>query len=72
MATCKQVQANISSYVDGELTPGQNKTIENHIKNCPSCDTKIHNSKEVGRVLNTVLGKGGDFSPEELKPSRSK
>lgn len=67
MATCKQVRVNAGKFIDKELTPGQIKTVKNHIENCENCENYLFNIEEVNRILG-VLSKGGIESlPDNLR-----
>lgn len=34
---CRQVLADLSAYVDGELTPSQRAMLEDHVRGCDLC-----------------------------------
>ena len=40
--TCKEVLANISSYLDGELDSTACDAIERHCRECPSCAALVN------------------------------
>ncbi len=37
MATCQAVQANLTAWIDGELSAGWNDRIRQHVAACPAC-----------------------------------
>lgn len=44
--TCKEVLANISSYLDGELETTACEAIERHCLDCPSCAALVTGLRE--------------------------
>lgn len=44
--TCKEVLANISSYLDGELETTACETIEQHCLTCSTCATVVSGLRE--------------------------
>jgi anti-sigma factor RsiW len=44
--TCKEVLANISSYLDGELETTECDAIERHCLECPSCAALVNGLRE--------------------------
>lgn len=44
--TCKEVLANISSYLDGELDSTRCDAIEQHCRECPSCAALVNDLRE--------------------------
>lgn len=67
MATCKQIRNNVENYLSQSLTPGQTKVVEKHIKECPSCEARIHNHKEIDRVLRFLGNNARDSIPQSLR-----
>lgn len=46
LTSCKEVLANISSYLDGELEATACEAIEQHCATCPSCATVVNGLRE--------------------------
>ena len=46
LRTCKEVLANISSYLDGELDTTACDAIEQHCLTCPSCSAVVNGLRE--------------------------
>jgi anti-sigma factor RsiW len=44
--TCKEVLANISGYLDGELDSTRCDAIEQHCHQCPSCAALVNELRE--------------------------
>jgi anti-sigma factor RsiW len=44
--TCKEVLANISSYLDGELDATECDAIEQHCGECPNCAALVNDLRE--------------------------
>ncbi len=44
---CSKAHKHISHYIDGELTGRDIKTVEDHIKVCPTCRKEFEESKEL-------------------------
>ena len=44
--TCKEVLANISSYLDGELETTACEAIDRHCLECPSCAALVNGLRE--------------------------
>ena len=44
--TCKEILANISSYLDGELNTTACDAIERHCVECPSCAALVNGLRE--------------------------
>jgi anti-sigma factor RsiW len=44
--TCKEVLANISSYLDGELDATRCDAIDQHCGECPSCAALVNDLRE--------------------------
>jgi anti-sigma factor RsiW len=59
MMDCKEVLANLSDYVDGEVSVELRKTIERHIARCRRCRVVLDTTR---RTLKLVL----DAEPFEV------
>ena len=46
LTTCKDVLANISGYLDGELDATDCEAIEQHCQHCPSCTAIVSGLRE--------------------------
>ncbi len=68
MATCKQIRNNVYDFLDGELTPGQNKTVEKHIAGCKNCEAYLHNSKNVNHILELLGNQSGKGVATKIIP----
>lgn len=44
--TCKEVLADISSYLDGELNSTRCEAIEQHCRDCPSCGALVNDLRQ--------------------------
>lgn len=47
MKNCQDIQADLSAYVDGELSPSQRTDIETHVASCPGCRQKLAELKRL-------------------------
>jgi anti-sigma factor RsiW len=45
-STCKEIMANISGYLDGELATTACDAIEEHCRTCPSCAAIVESLRE--------------------------
>ncbi len=59
MMDCKEVLANLSDYVDGDVSAELRKTIESHIAHCRRCRVVLDTTR---RTLKLVL----DAEPFEV------
>lgn len=50
---CKNIKNMISEYVDSELSTGQNKKVEEHIKTCPDCKKYFNEIKGVKEFISS-------------------
>src|SRR6266481_5237218 len=50
MKACQDIQAELSAYVDGELSPPQRAVVEAHLASCPHCQ------QELAELKTLVLG----------------
>ncbi len=44
--TCKQLMAQLSSFLDGELDPALCEKIEQHLATCPMCPIVVDTTKK--------------------------
>ena len=47
MKNCQDIQADLSAYVDGELSPSQRADIEMHVASCPRCQANVAELKKL-------------------------
>ena len=47
----QEIKELISSYVDGELSEAQKKSVENHLKECPECQKEFEEMRELEEVM---------------------
>jgi RNA polymerase sigma-70 factor (ECF subfamily) len=56
---CKEIFAQLSEYLDGELDPGMCDRLDGHLKGCPPCEVFLESLKRtvglVGSLESTVL-----------------
>jgi len=66
----------IQTYIDEELPPGEVVMIENHLKQCKACTTKIRNQQKlvahVKNRLNLLAEESVDIPEFEIPQSRQK
>lgn len=48
---CKEVQAQILSYIHGEVTPSERRLIAAHLSGCPRCTAEVENMESVESQL---------------------
>ncbi len=51
---CRDVFKEITSYIDGDLTPEMRERVDRHVRECPHCKAVYEGSQNVVRLL------GGD------------
>lgn len=44
--TCKQIMAQLSNFLDGELDPAYCEKIEQHLATCPMCPIVVDTTKK--------------------------
>ena len=52
--SCKQIEKLSSAYVDGELSPSINRSIEAHISNCEECSLLIEDIQRILRFAKSL------------------
>jgi len=61
---CKEVLADLSAYLDGELPPERRRHIEEHLKGCDWCERFGGRFSAVVTAFRDALGRPAPPSPE--------
>jgi len=67
---CRQVRAEMSDYLDGELDRPAARLVQRHVRWCPSCRRMLANLRRTVDGLN-ALGKLGPSDPSEGRASET-
>jgi anti-sigma factor RsiW len=51
---CREVRAQMSDYLDGELEPDAVATVERHVRWCPNCRRMLENLRRTVGGLRTL------------------
>ncbi len=54
MEKCEEIKILLSSYLDNELTPEEQKKVENHVQECEVCKDELESFRDLNDVLNVV------------------
>ena len=54
MAECSDIQAELSAYLDGELTAQERSTLEAHLSACPQCRAALDELRSVATVMSEL------------------
>jgi hypothetical protein len=49
--SCKNIEENLSAYLDQELTPEESEVIEKHLAECSECNKKLLEFKQIWEAL---------------------
>lgn len=55
-AECKTVLGKLGAYVRGGLTRRESRAVDEHVRDCPNCNTVLRELTDVTRGLRTVVG----------------
>jgi anti-sigma factor RsiW len=61
---CRALLAQISQYVDDDLTPAQRRSIAAHLRRCPCCQTMAESLRHTVEVCHKA---GGSRLPPEVR-----
>ena len=50
----QRIKELISSYIDGELSEAQKKSVEDHLKECPECQKEFEEMKKLEEVMSQM------------------
>jgi len=53
--SCKEFQANLDRYVDGELVPADMRIAADHAAACTTCDSLVTSSQQLSALLTTAV-----------------
>ncbi len=59
---CRKYEILISAYIDGELTPGEEKALLKHIDDCSACRKKLESMRVMSNRLGGLHKIEGDIS----------
>jgi anti-sigma factor RsiW len=48
---CKQYSENLTTFLDGELSPADSEQIQSHLRVCPSCSEELQDLRETAEFL---------------------
>jgi anti-sigma factor RsiW len=65
--TCPQTPADLGAYVLGALEPGERRSVEEHLRDCPACAAELAEFRALPALLDRV--RPGDLSPVAVTPS---
>jgi len=54
MMTCKDMEQNLSAYLEDILSPDEKRLLEEHLASCPRCRKAIEDLKKAGTLLREV------------------
>lgn len=65
-ATCRDVRAHASAFVDGELEPAAWQALSEHLGECPPCDEYVRQLGLTIELLRKLPGRPGQQARAEL------
>ncbi len=66
---CRQVEPYLSRYVDGKLSPEENKFVSTHIESCPRCQDTVENLRSASKRLSDAFAEvdAAEFADSAVK-----
>ena len=55
-ARCRELVERLSRFIDGDLTPGQRRTVLAHLRRCPCCDDFVGSLRRTVRLCHEAGG----------------
>lgn len=55
MTTCEQIDARLTAYAEGSLTPGERRDVDDHLRECPTCRALVRDLKSTLDLLGSAL-----------------
>ncbi len=73
MNNCREVQKNISAYIDKETEPSSSRLIDGHLRDCPTCRKIFENFQEIDIMLKRLPADlpSQDFAGQVIKKLRT-
>jgi len=57
---CSRLLEQLSGYLDGELSPEEQTSIESHLRTCPACEAELQGLRSAGVLLRRTLDAQAD------------
>ena len=51
MSDCRSIRKRLGGYFDGELTPSDRRTVEDHLEQCSRCRANLEGIREISEIL---------------------
>lgn len=65
--TCNEVLEEVSAYHDGELSQKLHYLVDNHLRNCESCNLEYENLVKISKLIKLAYIEKVDLSLKNLK-----
>src|SRR5882672_8547177 len=68
MNSCQKIDALITPFVDGELADPDSRSVEEHLRRCPPCHSRVDAERAVRSLIQArKTGFGARRAPEALR-----